>query len=94
VFGCTARARLAAPHLKKLDDSNKALVYFGVEEGSKAHILYDPESNRIVVSRDVVFEEENLWNWCSTLGGDILVEFVIENEARTGIFVDGNDEDA
>jgi len=27
------------------------------------------------------------------LGGDISVEFVVENEARTGIFVDGNDED-
>ena len=50
VFGCTAHARPAAPHLKKLDDRNKALVYFGLEEGSKAHILYDPESNRIVVS--------------------------------------------
>ena len=40
-----------------------------------------------------MFEEEKIWNWCSTLGGDISVEFVVENEARTGIFVDGNDED-
>ena len=60
VFGCTAHASLAAPHLKKLDDRSKALVYFGVEEGSKAHKLYDPESNRIVVSQDVVFEEEKM----------------------------------
>jgi len=27
------------------------------------------------------------------LGGDILVEFIVENEDRTCIFVDGNDED-
>jgi hypothetical protein len=33
------------------------MVYIGVEDGIKAHRLYDPQSRRIVVSRDVVFEE-------------------------------------
>jgi transposase InsO family protein len=42
VFGCRANARPAVPHLKKLDDRSVAMVYFGVEEGSKAHRLYNP----------------------------------------------------
>jgi len=44
-------------------DRSVPLVYFGVEEGSKAHRMYNPKSNRIVVSRDVVFEESVKWSW-------------------------------
>jgi hypothetical protein len=62
VFGSKAHVRPAAPHLKKLDDRSVPMVYFGVEDGSKAHRLYDPQSKRIVVSRDVVFEEGEAWN--------------------------------
>nr|GEV52305.1 hypothetical protein [Tanacetum cinerariifolium] len=32
-------------------------------EESKAYRLYDPVNNKIVVSKDVVFEEEASWNW-------------------------------
>ena len=42
VFGCLAHMKVTTPHLKKLDDRSKKVVYFGVEEGSKAHRLYDP----------------------------------------------------
>ena len=54
MFGCRANVRPAVPHLKKLDDRSVAMVYFGVE-GSKAHRLYDPQTRKIVVSRDVIF---------------------------------------
>lgn len=62
VFGCTAHAKVVTPHLKKLDDRSRKLVYFGVEDGSKAYRLYDPASNKIVVSRDTVFEESKVWD--------------------------------
>ena len=86
VFGCTAHARSSAPHLKKLDDRSKALVYFGVEEGSKAHRLYDPNTNKIIVSRDVVFEEAKMWNWNLALDSDNSVEFNVDDEVDSGIF--------
>jgi hypothetical protein len=60
VFGCVAHAKINTPHLMKLDDSSKTLVYFGAEIGSKAHRLYDPETKKIIVSRDVVFEEKKM----------------------------------
>jgi transposase InsO family protein len=42
VFGCRANVRPTMPHLKKLFDRSEPMVYFGVEEGSKSHRLYDP----------------------------------------------------
>ena len=43
----------------------KALIVccWGRSEESKAYKLYDPVSNKVVVSRGVVFEENEGWNW-------------------------------
>lgn len=66
VFGCVCHAKRETPHLKKLDDRSQNLVHLGIEPGSKAYRLYDPTSRRIVVSRDVIFEEHKSWKWNST----------------------------
>ena len=63
VFGCTTHVRTSGPHLKKLEDRSKAMVYLGVDEGCKAHRLLDVSCNKIVVSRDIVCEEAVPWNW-------------------------------
>jgi hypothetical protein len=65
-------------------------VYFGVEEGCKAHRLYDPKTNKIIVSRDVVFEELEVWKWSSTIVSGNSVEFVVENEIDSGTFSHGS----
>ena len=79
VFGCLAHAKQTTPHLKKLEDRSQKLVYFGVEEGSKAHRLYDPVQNKIVVSRDTVFEEAVSWDWDKS-SADGLGEFQVSGE--------------
>lgn len=61
VFGCTAHVKVTKSHLKKLDDRSQAMVYFGVEEGCKAHRLFDPQRGKLHVSRDVVFFESVPW---------------------------------
>ncbi|PNX66111.1 copia-type polyprotein, partial [Trifolium pratense] len=38
-------------------------VLLGLSEESKAYKLYDPENGKIIISRDVVFEENKGWNW-------------------------------
>lgn len=57
VFGCTAHVKLIGPGLTKLADRSKKMVFLGYESGTKGYRLLDPEANRIVVSRDVIFEE-------------------------------------
>lgn len=35
----------------------------GVSEESKAYRLYDPITKKITISRDVIFEEDAIWDW-------------------------------
>ena len=63
VFRCMAYAKIDSGHLRKLDDRSQALVHLGLEPGSKAYRLYNHTSRRIIVSRDVMFDEKACWNW-------------------------------
>ena len=47
----------------KLDANSLKCILLGVSEESKAYSLFDPISNKIIISRDVVFEEDLQWNW-------------------------------
>ncbi|KAG6510243.1 hypothetical protein ZIOFF_028252 [Zingiber officinale] len=63
IFGCVAYVKNTAPYLKKLDDGSSPMVYLGVEEGCKAHRLFDPRHDKLQVSRDVIFRENCEWTW-------------------------------
>ncbi|KAI3435142.1 RRM domain-containing protein [Psidium guajava] len=78
VFGCTAHVKVTTPYLKKLDDRSQVMVYLGVEEGCKAHRLYDPHKRKLHVSRDVKFEEEVKWSWGFGTSDREESDFVVE----------------
>lgn len=63
VFGCVGYAKVTTPHLRKLDDRSRALVHLGTEPGTKAYRLLEPSSRKIIVSRDVIFNEDQRWKW-------------------------------
>lgn len=63
VFGCVSHVHVPDVKRKKLEDKSFSCVLLGVSEESKAYRLYDPISKRIVVSRDVKFEEDKCWDW-------------------------------
>jgi hypothetical protein len=88
VFGCRSYAKNTAPHLKKLDDRSRPVVMLGYEPGGKAYRLYDPETRKIVVSRDMVFDENTRWSWdgkdteaCAT--EEFIVEYFVEPTVTT-----------
>jgi len=93
VFGCRANVRPTVPHLKKLDDRSIAMIYLGVEEGTKAHRLFNPKTEKIVISRDVIFEEATAWEWNTEFGeGSGFREDVVDDTSLpfTGGIVGGN----
>lgn len=77
----------------KLDNKSLYCVLLGVSEVSKAYRRYDPISQMIITSRDVVFEEDKGWDWdkeyeeaisCDLECGDKDVEVDVEEENEAG----------
>ncbi|KAJ0602036.1 putative RNA-directed DNA polymerase [Helianthus annuus] len=63
VFGCMAFEKVVKPGIQKLADRSNPMVYFGREEGSKGYRLFNPKTQKIVISRDVAFDEDIGWKW-------------------------------
>ena len=47
----------------KLDNKSKPCILFGVSDELKAYRLFDPVNKKIIINKDVVFEENKGWNW-------------------------------
>ena len=73
IFGCIAHAHVPSAKRGKLDNRSIVCILLGVSKETKGYRLYDPLAKRIIVSRDVVFEEEKEWNWDSNQQGEIAV---------------------
>lgn len=53
-------------HIKrdlKLNGRSVKHVFTGYDANSKRYKLYNPSNNKIVVTRDVEFDEKAAWNW-------------------------------
>lgn len=55
VFGCVGHMIVSKIHLKKLDDRSMKVVHLGVERGTKAYRVLDPETGLVYVSRNAFF---------------------------------------
>ena len=61
-FGYIGHVRKTQPVLTKLEDRSTPMVLLGYEEGTKAYQLYDPRGDKVVVSRDIMFDEKTSWD--------------------------------
>nr|GEZ09345.1 zinc finger, CCHC-type [Tanacetum cinerariifolium] len=88
VFGCVAYVKVVSGHIQKLDNMSKLLVHLEVETGTKAYRLFDLDTGRIWVTRDVLFDEERPWQWGKsekfkgTLGATLTLEGFIPQDDR------------
>jgi len=48
--------------VRKLDDRSGPGVFLGYADGAKTYRIYDPVSRRVLVSRNVVFDEARGWD--------------------------------
>ena len=87
-FGCVGNVNKTKPNLAKLKDRSTPMVFLGYERGSKAYRLYDPGSSKVVVSRDIVFDEAACWGWESGDGeatpGGLSSSFTVEYMVYSG----------
>jgi hypothetical protein len=69
-FGCIVYVRNTKPHLKKLDDRGRKMIFVGYERGTKAYRAYDLVT-KVTITRDVVFDEDAQWDWSSSEEEDV-----------------------
>ena len=60
VFGCVAFALIPYEKRVKLDEKSTKCIMFGVSRESKAYRLYDPATKKVIISKDVVFDEDKI----------------------------------
>ena len=58
VFGCVAYVHIPDQLRKKLDSKGEKCIFLGYCEDSKGYRLYNPSTNKCVISGDVQFIEE------------------------------------
>ena len=50
------------------------MCYWELVRNQKGYRLFDPVAKRVVVSRDVIFEEEKQWDWDVSYEEQIVVD--------------------
>lgn len=63
IWGCLAHVHIPKQKRTKLDDKSFVCILTGMSEESKAYRLIDPQTLKVVVSKDVIFEENKSWVW-------------------------------
>jgi transposase InsO family protein len=57
-FGCKVFAKRIQPGITKLADRSTPGVFLGYEPGTKGYRVYDPVNDKLLVTRDVIFDEK------------------------------------
>jgi hypothetical protein len=95
-FGCIAYVRNTRPHLSKLEDRDRKMIFIGYEQGTKGYTVYDPVE-KVHITRDVVFDESAQWDWSNDSsvenagGEDFGVEYMVWSTRTTGFQRQGLD---
>lgn len=81
VFGCIGNVYVPDAKRTKLEEKSKRCVLLGVSSESKGYRMYDPIDKKLIVSRDVIFEEENRWEWKNNYGREHLMNVEYDGNA-------------
>ena len=60
IFGCDAYSLILKNQRSKLDPKSKCYVFVGYDYAVKGYRLWDPTLRKIVISRDVTFDESSM----------------------------------
>ena len=60
IFSCDAYVIISKNQHYKLDPRSKKYVFVGYNDGVKGYRLWDPTTHKIIIRKDVVFDESSL----------------------------------
>ncbi|BBN70008.1 transposable element gene, partial [Prunus dulcis] len=63
VFGSLCYAHVPKQQRQKLDLASKRCIFLGYGSCEKGYRLYNIETEKVIISRDVIFSENECWDW-------------------------------
>ena len=84
VFGSLCYAYVPNQQRQKLDLASKRCVFLGYGSCEKGYRLYNIETGKVIVSRDVVFNEDACWDWNDQKEKTVNIQFIEVSEAKQG----------
>ncbi|TNV98457.1 hypothetical protein C5H24_12560, partial [Xylella fastidiosa] len=66
VFGCIAYAKVPEANRTKLEDKGVKCILIGYGDWTMGYKLYNPVTQKVIYSRDVIFKENESWSWDQT----------------------------
>jgi Reverse transcriptase (RNA-dependent DNA polymerase)/Integrase core domain len=85
IFGCIGYAFIEHHKRSKLDEKSVKCIFIGYCSQTKGYKMYNPANGKIIVTRNVKFDEKSWWKW-----GDEKEEI---SEKRVGVIIEEGDEE-
>ncbi|XP_022635028.1 uncharacterized protein LOC111241414 [Vigna radiata var. radiata] len=82
VFGSIAHVHVPDEKRSKLDDKSEKYIFIGYDANSKGYKLYNPDSRKTIISRNVVFDEEGEWDWSTNCEDHTFFSCVEEDDVE------------
>ncbi|KAI5334921.1 hypothetical protein L3X38_025054 [Prunus dulcis] len=93
VFGFLCYVHVPTELRHKLEPKSTKGVFVGYATCEKGYRVFDPVSNKLLLSRDVTFDEENAWHWIDK-NGSVMTTYSIENQVDLDLKSDSSNENS
>lgn len=92
VFGCIGHVYILDVKQTKLDSRSSKYVLLGVSEETKGYKMYNPITKKVMISRDLIFKENKMWNWTESVTNVLLKWGDAENDITKEELEENEDE--
>ncbi|CAL9001899.1 unnamed protein product, partial [Prunus brigantina] len=80
IFGSPCHVHIPSALRHKLEENSHKCIFVGYGIYEKGYRLFDPKSRKIIMSRDVHFDEDASWKWENTDKSEMRVPMVAESQ--------------
>ncbi|CAL2238905.1 unnamed protein product [Prunus armeniaca] len=81
IFGSPCHVLIPSALRHKLEENSHKCIFVGYGLCEKGYRLFDPSTRKVILSRDVTFDENATWQWVNTTEGEMTVPMPTENQS-------------
>ncbi|KAM1756495.1 hypothetical protein ACFX11_005857 [Malus domestica] len=86
IFGSLCYVHIPSNLRHKLEENSHKCIFVGYGSSEKGYRLFDPISRKIVLSRDVTFDENNSWDWNCNINTGVTFPVITEHNNANEIY--------